>query len=404
MRGREQRLKIATFKNIMIFTVRLRASLAAVFLVCAMASSGCGGGTYGGGSDGGPATDAAPCLGCFAGGQCEKGTNTQACGTGGAKCVACASGAACVDGVCSTPSQCSKTCQGCCTSGGRCVPGNADDACGQGGVTCQSCTPGTCNAGVCQAACGPDNCLGCCDQSGNCLLYADQSDSVCGDNGNACAACSSGDVCQLTAVYDSNAGKYVGVGACGPGDCSACTTGCCGMVLGGGVTCESGTNNDSCGSNGETCQVCKSDESCKSGHCIPDPSVSFDLVFVSAVVPATDPSGNSWDPFGGLPDVAVTPRLEKSPEVTGKQIDGTSNTTTPTFPGTAALTETLADFKNGLFFDLVDVDDLNPDDPIGTVPATMAYVPPDAVFASDAGPVTISANGISLTFKFVRTP
>ena len=85
------------------------------------------------------------------------------------------------------------TCDGCC-QGGQCLRGRDDDACGSGGVACQRCSLGErCSLGLCVPYCDSSNCTGCC--SGTTCLAGNAS-TACGRFGEACVDCGPGWLCQ----------------------------------------------------------------------------------------------------------------------------------------------------------------------------------------------------------------
>lgn len=182
-----------------------------------------------------------------------------------------------------TPPRCRPgTCNGCCADKNTCVSGTENGACGSGGLACDTCSKNaTCTAGRCVSACGPDNCPGCCDKSGACVT-GDQTDA-CGSGGGACTACSANQSCSG--------------GQCVSTSCSTSCNGCCDSA-----GCEAGDQASACGSGGGSCAMCGTNETCSMGSCVVDPGSHWDIVAVSADLSATDSSGSSWDPFGGLPD------------------------------------------------------------------------------------------------------
>lgn len=211
---------------------------------------------------------------CDARGQCRTGTDTQACGSLGQSCNDCIARGF---DFCDTPTRScgrnvqscdAKTCpDGCCQKGvdGNlvCVQGTSNTACGKSGEACNDCgSKGqTCNQQqrVCsQAACGPNNCKGCCigDQ---CLGGGDG--TACGLGGNQCTNCTAqGLACQ--------GGTCRGTPTCGPQNCNGCCQ---------GNTCVTGADNTACGSKGEACRNCvQVGQSCQNqngaNQCRPTPT------------------------------------------------------------------------------------------------------------------------------------
>ncbi len=108
--------------------------------------------------------------------------------------------------------------------------------------------------------CGPDNCAGCCDGEGNCVVFSNQSDTRCGAAGNACRSCSgtvAGFVCSArgTCIPDPEAAP-----SCSPDNCE----GCCD-----GVQCVEYAvqTPDMCGAGGAFCASCLGGQQCQNGTC-----------------------------------------------------------------------------------------------------------------------------------------
>ena len=179
------------------------------------------------------------CPGCCLGNSCLPGTDPNECGGGGQVCENCASvGGVCISqggfgGFCENNNFCGpQSCQGCC-EGNTCLPGADPTACGSFGEFCTDCTQfgescGGFDAGFGQqctpAACGPQNCSGCC--AGNTCLQGNDS-AACGTGGQLCTDCTS----QSEMCLGGSDGGFGG-GTCGmlpPPVCNAmtCPTGCC---------------------------------------------------------------------------------------------------------------------------------------------------------------------------------
>ena len=143
------------------------------------------------------------------------------CGTNGQSCQACPSGDTCTAGVCGALPCDGTTCpNGCCDVNDTCVP-YADQsmvACGTGGAACSACiTIEQCSAGVC-VACNASTCsTGCCNGS-TCVPYASQTNAICGTNGVICTACTGSDTC------DTSNGTCIPSASCSSLNCP---TGCC---------------------------------------------------------------------------------------------------------------------------------------------------------------------------------
>lgn len=227
------------------------------------------------------------CSGCCEGNTCMPGNADSACGRNGQACQACTGGSSCVDGSCETAPQCQPgSCSGCC-DGDTCLPGNQDSACGTGGYYCQACTGNqSCVNGVCVSECGPDTCLGCCDPVSGACLSGNQ-DDACGYGGQDCSTCGGNEAC-------SN-------GSCVNVTCQSTCQGCCS-----GDTCLGGGSSTACGTDGYPCVDCGQGFACDFGECVVDPASRWDVVLLNGEISITDPDGDSWDIFGGLPDPFVT--------------------------------------------------------------------------------------------------
>jgi hypothetical protein len=81
------------------------------------------------------------CSGCCQQNSCLPGTDNKVCGFSGVACQACQGDQVCKAGICSAL-QCDATscATGCCDSAGECKKGTEDTACGTGGQVCQTCT------------------------------------------------------------------------------------------------------------------------------------------------------------------------------------------------------------------------------------------------------------------------
>ena len=200
------------------------------------------------------------CTGCCSGSKCHPGTGDQFCGKGGQGCKGCPSTHRCVQGACSPQAQCTpKTCAGCC-AGQKCQPGTAFHLCGKNGANCKACQTGqACNGGVCGVPppqCTPANCSGCCSNN---KCQPGTTFSHCGNSGNQCKQCPSGQQCVS--------------GTCGipPPQCTPTNcSGCCS-----GNKCEPGTTFSHCGFGGKQCSTCQAGQQCNAGNCgTPPPQCS----------------------------------------------------------------------------------------------------------------------------------
>lgn len=132
---------------------------------------------------------------CDENGQCQPGSASTQCGTGGAICTSCLPGF-CLNQQCgSHDTDSGPPCVGCYDpSSGACVPGTADKQCGSNDAPCLDCTKygATCDgSGLCSSPDGsvpcPQSCDGCCDANGNCQIGF--ADVQCGERGAACQDC-----------------------------------------------------------------------------------------------------------------------------------------------------------------------------------------------------------------------
>jgi hypothetical protein len=218
-------------------------------------------------------------LGCGGGSGSDSGDDdTSGC------TPACASNETCAAGQCVPIADCSN-CDGCCLDGTQCLPGNTPSACGTGGDACQECTGGTgcdVDTGACVVTdCDASNCDGCCTPNGQCLGFDEQSFSVCGNAGDACAACdvSAVSCTQGTCVSDQPCLDF-------------CTDGCC--TDSGQCIPFAEQSAEQCGgeSGPEACTVCAPGLGCSTGACTGD--TLWNVVVVSAVI-SPDEDGAEWD-------------------------------------------------------------------------------------------------------------
>ncbi len=221
------------------------------------------------------------------------GHGSSACGANGAACTTCATGDTCAGGACLG---CVMSCtSGCCT-GSTCNP-KSPSTCGTAGATCADCTPrgDTCNSSG-QCACGSSvpcstgqhcdggQCLcdssscpsGCCNGT-TCQLYAGQTLTQCGTNGQACAACTANlaDACG-NGQCRCGSGAACGAGQrCASGQCvcdsASCPSGCCTATAGGSCVAYGSQMNGQCGTGGAVCAGCGAGQRCNgSGQCVCD--------------------------------------------------------------------------------------------------------------------------------------
>jgi hypothetical protein len=276
-------------------------------------------------------------------------------------------------------------CKGCCRDD-RCVEGTTADACGARGAACSTCADTqTCTGGQCIEPCGPNNCKGCCDGD-SCLLGSDK--DKCGGGGQACASCST----QGASFICSNQ-------TCIDGACQAnCVNGCC-SVNG----CQPGTAANACGSGGEACVDCGYGRTCSAAKsCELDRTSTWSFVVLSAVLPATTKSGDSWDLFGDLPDPYVVVYSSIGSSSHTGQTTTKDNTLVPSWVEAPLKGVQAAELLNNTSFEIWDHDDFNADDEIGG--CAIAMTP--ELFDGQVRQVTCSPNAsfnsVTLKFKIVK--
>ncbi|MEM6992802.1 MAG: C2 domain-containing protein [Myxococcota bacterium] len=295
-----------------------------------------------------PDADTGECAGCIddAGG-CQPGDAVDACGLSGAACVACMGAEQCAEGECLEPPSCDvDNCDGCC-DGDTCVESPDDAACGSDGLQCTACPEGSvCEEGACALPCEA-TCDGCCAESGKCIGADEQSADGCGMEAAACEICGVGLDC-------------VG-GGCVSATCLNTCPGCCV-----GDMCMDGTEQSQCGSGGDACFSCSDGTTCEPEGCVPDPMALWDLTLLSGEVSLTDPNGEPWDAFNGLPDPFVTIDLIGAP-VSSSVAD---DTVFPVWDELVAEGVTTVQLMDELTFTVVD-DDVAFDNTIGACAATI---------------------------------
>lgn len=158
-------------------------------------------------------------------------------------------------------------CVGCCDAEGKCQAGTSDSLCGANGSACDGCTsPFHCNSQLSGRACGSKiiecsvtNCpTGCCARSNNVSqdLYCFQGTDAyaCGIGGQACADC--------TAASQACSNHACTGSVCGGGHCD---NGCC---L--GSECVAGTDLHACGTKAAACEDCAAlGDTCQQQQCKP---------------------------------------------------------------------------------------------------------------------------------------
>jgi hypothetical protein len=185
-------------------------------------------------------------------------------------------------------------------NGNKCVPGTTQTCvCLGGGEGMQTCRASGTSFGAC-TGCGNDvpdlpnsqnpagsecgDCDGCCDGS-TCIKTADQSDpsGKCGPRGSTCAPCAGGKICiQGTGVCGTSTGA----------SCADCPNGCCkngACLIDQNVAC------------GPQCMKCTYGVGCADGSCTTqlDSNAQFKIIVRSIQLTPKDPTGGSWDGFGG---------------------------------------------------------------------------------------------------------
>ena len=216
-------------------------------------------------------TDPQNCGAC--GSVCPPDTS-DVCVNGSCRCgntgYLCTDGRNCVSGSC----QCVQggLCGGCCDSN-SCLPGTQTSACGSGGAPCTSCsTSNPCKTPVCNASgtCATTNktngttcpgglcyggtcCTGCWDgttcRTGTTITY-------CGSAGGPCQTCTVTNPCRTpVCVGHLCGGANVSDGTpCGSN--GTCYSGSCCSGCWDGTGCRSGTTDFYCGSGGDPCEDC----------------------------------------------------------------------------------------------------------------------------------------------------
>ena len=183
--------------------------------------------------------------------ECQAGTSSTYCGAGAGPCGTCSG--SCTSGRCDGQKCDASNCSGCCMPDGTCFEGPKDGAhCGGDGRLCFNCGPGyACDDNwVCQIACSPENCTGCC-VGGICTTGTDP--TSCGLGGNLCAQCTPDQSCVN--------GTCLKLTQCGPTLCA----GCCQNFV-----CLIGDTDTACGSGGSACSDCTtSGQSCIGTACSP---------------------------------------------------------------------------------------------------------------------------------------
>jgi hypothetical protein len=212
------------------------------------------------------------CLGCCdTAGECQRGVDRAECGFGGGSCAICNVTQACNSGQCGAPfdgghpdggdAGCSlQNCYGCCDSSGECVLGQDQNACGASGAACAACDAGqTCDplagtdaGGQCDSPCNASNCPGCCS-GGVCAFDGMQNPNACGVNGADCVSCDGG--------------------SCSQGFCVSCGPGCAGCCFGTNCIEPAQQSDTLCGTGGVFCAACSSNQTCNFGSCTANTNV-----------------------------------------------------------------------------------------------------------------------------------
>lgn len=295
------------------------------------------------------------CAGCYERGVCKAGTERLSCGGGGTMCQVCPTGARCENGECVAPRNCRPdTCiGGCCDENDECVQGTSNASCGSGGAACESCLDGAmCVDQQCEtrAACGPDNCSGCCDAAGVCISSGAL--TACGIGGAACQDC--------TAIN----GATCTDGSCVSPTCGQTCNGCCD-----GDTCIATASNAQCGASGNACMACPDDQTCTNGACVPNTTQSTDLWDIEIIDGEVD--ARNYDVFSSPDaylDVYFTDPATNVPYYYGTSED--SNTYFPQWNETISRIPTDL-ILNEIVFEMWDLDNgIDLDDEICTMTVT----------------------------------
>jgi hypothetical protein len=102
-----------------------------------------------------------------------------------------------------------------------------------------------------QPNCGPSNCPGCCQGPSLCAVGSHNVD--CGRNGQQCERCVPAEGTGACVPEPGGAGQCGGAGTCHFPGCA----GCCNATF-----CDTGVNQNLCGSNGESCHACMAGQQC----------------------------------------------------------------------------------------------------------------------------------------------
>jgi hypothetical protein len=277
------------------------------------------------------------------------------------------------------------SCNGCCRDD-RCIEGAAADACGSGGAACQTCADTQrCTSGQCVEPCGPNNCKGCCD--GDACVLGDEKDK-CGAGGQACDACS-----------EEGASFICSNQTCIDGACQAtCKSGCCGPA-----GCQAGTAASACGDGGEACVDCGYGRTCGGAkRCELDQASAWSFVVLSAALPSKTKSGESWDPFAGLPDPYVIVYSSLGSTSHTGQTSSKDDTLVPSWVEAPLGGVKAAELLANTSFEIWDHDKLDPDDLVGG--CAIAITPDlfDGQVRQVTCPPTASTNSVTMKFKIVK--
>ncbi|MGA9521059.1 MAG: hypothetical protein WBV82_06320 [Myxococcaceae bacterium] len=263
------------------------------------------------------------CVGCCdASGQCVRGADAVACGTGGQACAACAPGESCdpADGVCKTTVACNPETDAelCAAKAVACGQIQTTDRCGQPRLvaSCGSCPDSercngeglcTCvpesNAELCAAnlkTCGTltaiDRCgnsrtiVSCgsctspeaCNSAGQCECPGESDAQVCARKGRSCGSLTTTDLCGRPRTV-ANCGTCAGINTCTDGVCSCpgeTNPAFCARL---GAECGTLSGTDLCGNtrNVSSCGACLAPDTCGGGGvsntcgCTPESDAQF---------------------------------------------------------------------------------------------------------------------------------
>ena len=141
---------------------------------------------------------------------------------------------------------------------------------------------------------------------------------------------------------------------------------------------------DGCGG---SCGMCFGGLTCNvSGSCAPDPTTRWTIEAVDATVLDHKANGDTWDPFGGLPDPLVCISVGTDRQC-GSNL---SDTIAPMWNYRFPTAVTTAEMQAGVRFEVIDDDSTSANDVIGDV----RPMPTDADFVAPVWTVTVGRSTV----------